>query len=149
MKPISMCCAMIKTYSELIRLPTFEERFEYLKLGGQVGEATFGGRRELNQTLYHSSVWADIRRKLMLRDEINGYTCDLFCEDHPIYKHVYIHHINPITVSDIVKRRSLVLDPDNLVCVSFNTHQAIHYGDYSLIPKDYQARRPNDTCPWR
>lgn len=140
---------MIKTYSELIKLLTFEERFEYLKLGGQVGEATFGGHRELNQILYHSKAWVDLRRELMLRDEINGYTCDLFCEDHPIYKHVYLHHINPITVSDIVKQRSLVLDPDNLVCVSFNTHQAIHYGDYSLIPKDYHARRPNDTCPWR
>lgn len=140
---------MIKTYSELIKLPTFKERFEYLSLGGVVGESTFGSRRELNQYLYHSDVWRAARRKVILRDEIDGFTCDLACEGFPIYKQVFAHHINPITIADIIQGRSLVYDEDNLVCVSFMTHQAIHYGDYSLIKQDYIPRRPNDTCPWR
>lgn len=140
---------MIKTYSELITLPTFKDRFEYLKIGGRVGESTFGGRRELNQILYRSALWKDLKREMLFRDEINGYVCDLRLEGYPIFDSVYLHHINPITVSDVIKGRSLVYDPDNLVCVSFKTHQAIHYGDYSLIQQDYRPRRPNDTCPWR
>lgn len=142
-------CAMIKTYTELIKLPTFEERFNYLKLDGIVGTATFGNQRYLNQVLYHSSDWKRIKSKLMLRDAFNGFTCDLAFADRPIIKLVYLHHINPITVADILQRRPNVFDEENLVCVSFMTHQAIHFGDYSLIQQDYIPRRPNDTCLWR
>lgn len=149
MKQISMCFMMSKRYSELILLPTFEERFEYLRLGGSVGESTFGSHRELNQKLYRSEEWKRLRKKLMLRDSIGGYTCDLVFSDRPIFKYVYLHHITPITITDLINRRDCVFDPENLVCVSFETHQAIHYGDYSLIKQDYQPRCPNDTCLWR
>lgn len=144
-----MYFTMSKRYSELILLPTFEERFEYLRLGGSVGESTFGSHRELNQKLYRSEEWKRLRKKLMLRDEIDGFTCDLVSSDRPIFKYVYLHHIIPITITDLIKHRDCVFDPENLVCVSFETHQAIHYGDYSLIKQDYQPRRPNDTCLWR
>ena len=140
---------MIKSYTELLKLPTFEERFEYLKLGGVVGESTFGGKRMLNQCLYRSDFWKKLKKKLMIRDAIDGYTCDLVIADRPIFKYVYLHHINPVTIADLERERDCILDPDNLVCVSFETHQAIHYGDLSLVKTTYQARRPNDTCPWR
>ena len=140
---------MIKSYQELIKLPTFQERFEYLRIGGRVGESTFGGRRELNQLLYRSDIWKKLRRQIMERDEIDGYTCDLAFPDRPIFSRVCIHHINPITVADVLHERSLVYDPDNLVSVAFQTHEAVHYGDYNLIVQDYKPRSPNDTCPWR
>lgn len=140
---------MIKTYSELVSLPTFKERFDYLRIGGRVGEATFGGHRELNQLLYRSDIWRKLRRQIIGRDAIDGYTCDLVFPDRPIYSRVCVHHINPITIADVVHERSLVFDPDNLVSVAFETHEALHYGDYSLIEQDYKPRRLNDTCPWR
>lgn len=144
-----MCYTMIKTYSELITLPTFKERFDYLRIGGRVGESTFGGHRQLNQLLYRSDIWKKLRRQIMERDEIEGYTCDLAFPDRPIFSRVCIHHINPITIADVLHERSLVFDPDNLVSVAFETHEALHYGDYSLVKQDYQPRRLNDTCPWR
>lgn len=135
----------MKMYKELIDIPNFLDRFQYLKVSGRVGDRTFGGSRYLNQQLYRSPEWKRVRRDVILRD--NG--CDLAHPDHPIDGQVYIHHIEPITVEDIAERRSKVFDADNLVCVSFQTHNAIHYGDESLLPKEYVERRKNDTCPWR
>ena len=135
----------IKTYSELITLPTFEERFEYLRLNGTVGSETFGHDRHLNQTLYRSPEWKRFRHKIIIRD--NG--CDLACEGYEIYEKVLIHHINPITIKDILERNPMVFDPENVVCTILNTHNAIHYGDDSLIIKAPIQRHKNDTCPWR
>lgn len=135
----------IKSYSELITLPTFEERFEYLRLNGTVGSETFGHDRYLNQTLYRSPEWKRFRHKIIIRD--NG--CDLACEGYEIYEKVLIHHINPITIKDILERNSMVFDPENAVCTVLNTHNAIHFGDESLITKAPIKRSKNDTCPWR
>ena len=135
----------IKSYSELITLPTFEERFEYLRLNGTVGSETFGHDRYLNQTLYRSPEWKRFRHKIIIRD--NG--CDLACEGYEIYEKVLIHHINPITIKDILERNPMVFDPENVVCTILNTHNAIHYGDDSLIIKAPIQRYKNDTCPWR
>lgn len=134
-----------KTYTELTKLSSFLERFNYLKLSGSVGFATFGGSRWLNQTLYQSQEWKRVRKEVILRD--NG--CDLGCEDSPIPGKVYIHHLNPITKDDILKRSRLVFDPENLICCSFCTHNAIHYSDESIIPSGPIIRMQNDTCPWR
>lgn len=136
---------MIKTYSELILLPSFKERFEYLKIGGKVGAETFGYERYLNQMLYQSAEWRRLRDEIIIRD--NG--CDLADPDYEIQGRLIIHHLNPITKEDILRKTGSVLNPDNLVCVSFNTHNAIHYGDYSLIPHLPKERAPNDMCPWR
>jgi len=136
---------MLKSYSEMMKLKTYKDRYEYLKIGGSVGEETFGGSRWLNQVLYSSPEWKRFRREIILRD--NG--CDLACEDRPIATKVYIHHINPITPEDIKKRADNVFDPDNVVCCSHEMHQAIHYGDESLLSIDVPTRKPNDTCPWR
>lgn len=135
----------IRRYSELIQLPTFEERFDYLKLNGRVGEFTFNGHRYLNQRLYQSPEWTSMRRKVIIRDQGR----DLALEGYEIHDRVYIHHINPITIEDIVERRSCVFDLENLVCVSFDTHQAIHYSDEELLPKGPAMRTKNDTCLWR
>lgn len=135
----------IKTYSELIMIPTYEERFEYLRCNSAVGKETFGFDRYLNQVLYNSMDWKRLRRKIIIRD--NG--CDLALEGYTIYGKIIIHHINPISLDDIMKERSIVFDPENLVCVSFSTHNAIHYGDASLISTGPIERTPNDTCPWR
>lgn len=135
-----------KSYQELISLPTFEERFEYCKLKAGVGDMTFAGHRYLNQLLYRSSEWKTVRRDVIARDMAN----DLAHPDRPIVKGIYIHHLNPITIDDIENRSSKIFDLDNLVCVSFDTHQAIHYGDEKLlIPTKPTERRPNDTCPWK
>lgn len=136
---------MIKRYSELITIVRFEDRYEYLKLGGFVGEATFGGHRYLNQILYTCEEWGSTRREVIIRDD----ACDLADPDHPITGKILIHHIVPITIDDVLKRRPCVFDLDNLVCTSMNTHNAIHYGDSNLLPKPYVERRKNDTCPWR
>lgn len=134
-----------KRYSELILLPTFKERFEYLKLDGKVGEDTFGWDRYLNQTFYRSAKWRHIRDQVIVRD--NG--CDMGLEGYPIYGKILIHHINPITADDISHSdEEVLIDLDNLVCVSLATHNAIHYGDESLIPQDPVVRKPGDTCPW-
>ena len=135
----------IKTYSELITIPTFEERFEYLQLKGSVGKDTFGYDRYLNQVLYRSPEWKRLRNQIIIRD--GG--CDLACDGYDIYNKVLIHHLNPITVEDVLARSRKVFDPDNLVCVSHNTHNAIHYGDVDLLVTGPIIRTKNDTCPWR
>ena len=135
----------IKTYSELITIPTFKERFEYLKLNGSIGVDTFGFDRYLNQTLYCSSEWKRLRNEIIVRD--NG--CDLACEGHDIAGRILIHHINPITVEDVIKRHPIIFDPENLITTTHNTHNAIHYGDEHLLIITPNERRKNDTCPWR
>ena len=136
---------IIRTYSELILLPTFEERFEYLKLGGKVGEDTFGFDRYLNQELYTSPEWRSTRNYVIVRD--NG--CDLAMPDREIHGTILIHHMNPITVDDILKRSEYVLNPEYLICTILNTHNAIHYGDSELLYKDPIIRTKYDTCPWK
>lgn len=135
----------IKTYSELITIPTFEERFEYLQLKGSIGKDTFGYDRHLNQVLYRSPEWKRLRNQIIIRD----CGCDLACDGYDIYGKVLIHHLNPITVEDVLARSRKVFDPDNLVCVSHNTHNAIHYGDVDLLVTGPIIRTKNDTCPWR
>lgn len=135
----------IRTYSELITIPTFEERFEYLKLKGSVGKDTFGYDRYLNQVLYRSPEWKRLRNQIIIRD--GG--CDLACDGYDIYDKVLIHHLNPITVEDVLTRSRKVFDPDNLVCVTHSTHNAIHYGDVDLLVTGPIIRTKNDTCPWR
>ena len=135
----------ISTYSELITIPTFEERFEYLQLKGSVGKDTFGYDRYLNQVLYRSPEWKRLRNQIIIRD--GG--CDLACDGYDIYDKVLIHHLNPITVEDVLARSRKVFDPDNLVCVSHSTHNAIHYGDVDLLITGPIIRTKNDTCPWR
>lgn len=136
---------MIKTYSELIRLFTFEERFKYLKLNGSVGESTFGCDRYLNQMMYNSAKWRSCRNNVLIRDD----GCDLACADHPIIGRIVIHHINPITVDDILSEDPIIFDLDNLIVVSHITHEAIHFGNEHLLPSPLVERRKNDTCPWR
>ncbi len=136
---------MRKTYRELIELPSFLERFEYLKLNGGVGRETFGSARWMNQDFYHSKEWKLIRNHIILRDD----GCDLGIIGRPIRGQILIHHINPITEDHIEHADTLLLDPDNLICVSFMTHEAIHYGSAKLLPEDPIARYPNDTCPWK
>ena len=134
-----------KTYSELIIIPTFEERFEYLRLKGCVGKDTFGYDRYLNQILYNSPEWKKLRNQIIIRD------CgrDLACEGYEIYGRILIHHLNPITIDDVLDRSRKVFDPDNLICVTHNTHNAIHYGDASMLLTGPIIRTKNDTCPWR
>ena len=134
-----------KLYSELITIPTYEERFKYLQLKGAVGNDTFGYDRYLNQILYNSPEWKRLRNQIIIRD--NGR--DLCCEGYEIYGRILIHHMNPITVEDIVSRDPIVFDPENLICVSHNTHNAIHYGDENLLIMAPVERTKNDTCPWR
>jgi len=134
-----------RCYSELRQLPTFQERYDYLKLAGEVGNPTFGYNRYFNQRFYHSSEWRNVRNEVILRD--NG--CDLGVTDYEIHGRIYIHHINPITLQDIETLSNNLLDPDNLICVTFDTHNAIHYGDERTLPKVPLERTPGDTCPWR
>ena len=136
---------IIRTYSELIKLPTFEERFQYLKLDGDVGVETFGFDRYLNQAFYSSDEWKSIRNQVIIRD--NG--CDLGIEGREIYKRIIIHHMNPITKEDLLYRTEYLLDPEYMICTMKNTHDAIHYGDENLLFKEPVERKPNDTCPWR
>lgn len=136
---------IIRTYSELIKLPTFEERFQYLKLDGDVGVETFGFDRYLNQAFYSSDEWKSIRNQVIIRD--NG--CDLAIEGREIYKRIIIHHMNPITKEDLLYRTEYLLNPEYMICTMKNTHDAIHYGDENLLFKDPIERKPNDTCPWR
>lgn len=134
-----------RTYSELITLPTFIERYNYLKLGGQVGVDTFGHDRYLNQVLYHSKEWKDFKRDMIIRD--NG--CDLACEGFDIYERALLHHINPVTIDDILRRDPKVFDPENVITTVIKTHNAIHYGDERLLVIEPIERKPYDTCPWR
>lgn len=135
----------MKTYSELVKLKTFKERFDYLKIGGFVGESTFGSHRWANQNFYHSPEWKRIRDIVIIRD----MGCDLGIEGREIVQKIYIHHMNPIIMQDLIERSQLLLDPEYMICTSYMTHQAIHYGDESLLVLDPIERRPNDTIPWR
>ena len=135
----------IRTYSELITIPTFEERFEYLKLNGLVGLETFGHDRYLNQILYNSPEWRRFRPEIIVRD--NG--CDLACDGYEIFGKILIHHINPITAQDILNRNPKVFDPENVITTVHNTHNAIHYGDENLLITEPIKRSRNDTCPWK
>lgn len=136
---------MIRTYSELIKLKTFKDRFEYLKLDGIVGEETFGFNRYMNQIFYKSREWTSVRRSVIIRD--NG--CDLGVEGYEIHGKILIHHMNPINLSDIVHKTDELLNPDYLITTVLSTHNAIHYGDASLLPVLPIERRANDTCPWK
>ena len=135
----------IKRYSELISLPTFEERYRYLRLSGRVCEETFGFERYLNQVFYRSPEWRRIRDKVILRD----CGCDLACKGREIFGQVIIHHMNPINAKDIRDRSDFLLNPEFLICTTPDTHQAIHYGDESLLIIAPVARTRNDTCPWK
>ena len=135
----------MRSYRELIRLKTFDERFEYLKLNGLVGESTFGFERYLNQTLYNSSKWRRLRNQIIVRD--NG--CDLGVDGYEIQGLIIVHHMNPISVDDLKDFSEDVFNPEYLICVSLTTHNAIHYGDSNLLPKEPIERRPGDTCPWK
>lgn len=135
----------IKTYSELITIPTFIERFRYVKLGGTIGEETFGFDRYLNQLLYKSQRWKDTRDFVIIRD--NG--CDLGVDGHDIHGKIIVHHMNPITIEDVLYERDCVFDPEFLISTRLATHNAIHYGDESLLVIAPVERRRNDMCPWR
>lgn len=137
--------SMTRTYSELSKLKTLEERYEYLRLGGSVGEETFGFDRWLNQLLYHDQAWKDVRDEVIIRD--NG--CDLGVEGYEIGGAVYVHHMNPVTLDDVLHHFEDLLNPEYLISTSKRTHDAIHYGSKDLLPKDPVVRSKNDTCPWR
>ena len=136
----------MRTYTELVTLPTIKERYEYLKLGGAVGAVTFGGNRTFNQNFYASRMWKDVRRQVIIRD--NG--CDLGVEGYDVGKRITIHHMHPVTVDYIrTEDWEYRTNPEYLIRCSYLTHQAIHYGDTTLLPKTPIERKPNDTCPWR
>lgn len=135
----------IRTYSELILLPTFEERFKYLQLNGRVGDDTFGFDRYINQNFYRSAEWKRIRDQIIIRD--NG--CDLAFEGYEIYGRILIHHMNPITIKDVELSTEYLMNPEYLICVTHNTHNAIHYGDEKQIITGPIVRTKNDTCPWK
>lgn len=145
MKNTKKMTTIRKTYSEMIKLKSFEDRFNYLSLVGRVGEVTFGGHRYLNQALYQTPQWKSTRREIILRDEGR----DLAHEDYPIVGSIYIHHINPITIYDILEEHPCVFDLENLIVTSFKTHNAIHYGSEDLVSKKPVTRKKNDTCLWR
>lgn len=136
---------ILRTYTELVQLPTFEERYKYLRLNGTVGKDTFGFDRYLNQKFYRSAEWKRVRDQVIIRD--NG--CDLGVEDRLIYGRILIHHMNPITEKDILRMSDALMNPEYLICVTHNTHNAIHYGDKDLLFTGFVKRRPNDTCPWK
>jgi len=137
---------MNKSYEELITIDSYAKRFEYLQLYGKVGSATFGDERYLNQALYHLPIWRSLRQQVIIRD--NG--CDMACPNYEINdSRAYVHHINPITIDDIINERSCVTDLNNLVLVSPQTHNAIHYGGQIVRKMLMTERRPNDTCPWK
>lgn len=137
---------IIRCYSELIKLPTFEERFEYLRLNGRVGADTFGHDRFINQYLYQQSRrWKQVRDKVIFRD----MGCDLGIEDRPIYARPIVHHMNVVTLDDILKEREWIFDPEYLITTMHNTHNAIHYGNINLLVTEPVERTPYDTCPWR
>ena len=141
-----MMTMTIRTYTELMKLYTFEERFRYLKLVARVGEETFGFERYLNQQFYHSQEWKSIRNQIIIRDN----ACDLGIPGREMSKGIIIHHMNPITKDDLIHQSDFLLNPDYLICVSKKTHSAIHYGDESILFNDVTIERSkNDTCPWR
>lgn len=136
---------IIRTYDELIQIPTLIGRYEYLRLGGRVGEQTFGFDRYLNQKFYHSNQWRPVRDYVISRD----LGCDLAMEGYDIYGKIYIHHMNPMIQTDILYSNPDIVDPRFLICTSHRMHLAIHYGDASLLVLDPIERTPNDTCPWK
>ncbi len=135
---------LIKCYTELRRLKSFEERYRYLRLSANVGDNTFGYDRYLNQMLYASKKWLNIRDGIIIRD----LGCDLGIEDYEIHGKIIVHHMNPITIEDIELDRDEVFDPEFLICTTHDTHNAIHFGNESLLPRLPIIRRRNDTCPW-
>lgn len=135
---------MLRCYSDLIRLPSLEERFEYLRLNGEVGEELFGYARYLNQEFYHGSAWEDVREQVILRDKGR----DLGVPGWKIVGNIYVHHMNPITLEQLKDRDPILLDPEYLISCSYNTHQAITWGNESLLPKPLTVRRPGDTKLW-
>lgn len=137
---------MIKSYSELMTFNTIKDRYDYLRLNGDVADITFGSRRILNQRFYTSREWKDVRRDVIIRDS----SCDLAIPEYEIFLKPMVHHINPITIEDVLNENwEKLLDPENLITVSYNTHQAIHYGTDSMLPKLPIIRSPGDTCPWK
>ena len=137
---------MTKSYTELITFKTFEERFRYLRLNGRVAEETFGVQRWLNQVFYRTKEWKDFRREILIRDNM----CDLGIEGRDIYNYALVHHINPITPKDILERRmDVLLNPENVITTIKRTHDAIHYGDETILVLEPADRKPNDTIPWR
>ena len=145
LRKTKMMSMKIRTYSELITLNTFEERFRYLKLTACVGDETFGFDRYLNQQFYHSAEWKSLRNEIIIRDN----ACDLGISDRELNKRIIIHHMNPITKNDLIHQTEYLLNPEYLICVSHKTHQAIHYGDESILDDVIIERSKNDTCPWR
>ena len=135
----------IRTYSELITLPTFEERYRYLQLNGKIGEVTFGSHRYLYESFLKSGLWLSIRDEVILRD----CGCDLAMPDREIQGRIIVHHMNPVTVYDLVNKTDILLNPEYMISTSHITHEAITYGDEGLLIKDPIERRKNDTCPWR
>ena len=137
---------MTKSYTELITFKTFEERFRYLRLNGRVADETFGVQRWLNQVFYRTKEWKDFRREILIRDNM----CDLGIEGRDIYNYALVHHINPITPKDILERRmDVLLNPENVITTIKRTHDAIHYGDETILALEPADRKPNDTIPWR
>lgn len=135
---------MIRTYSELITIPTFEERFRYLKMDGAVGKETFGFDRYLNQMFYKTAEWKRVRNEVIVRD----MGCDLGIEDRVLHGRIMVHHMNPITAKDITNRSDYLLNPEYLICTCKRTHDAIHFSDESILFTEIIVRRPGDTCPW-
>ena len=135
----------IKTYSELIALNTFEERFKYLKLGGSIGKETFGFDRYINQAFYNSQDWKKVKDFVIIRD--NG--CDLGMDGYEIHGRIYVHHMNPISIEDILYKTDYLINPEYLISTTHLTHNAIHYGDETLLIKAPICRSKNDTCPWK
>lgn len=135
---------MIRSYSELQQLSTFEEKYDYLKLNGAVGAETFGYDRYLNQSFYRSALWKNVRNLVIARD----YGCDLGVTGYEIHDRVYVHHMNPMSPEDIKHSNVDILDPEYLICVTHNTHNAIHYGDERMIRTQFVDRQPGDTKLW-
>lgn len=136
---------MNRTYTDLIALPTFKERYDYLKLGGTIGEQTFGSKRYLNQKFYHSNEWKKFKQAMIIRD--NG--CDLGVSGFQINGRIYLHHLNPLTLEEILEHPEAAMDPNNVICTTFDTHNAIHYGELDISKYEPIVRTKNDTCPWK
>lgn len=136
---------MIRTYSELCQIPSYKERFEYLKIDGVVGKATFGSKRYLNQKFYTSDEWKRVRDIVIVRD----LGCDLGFPGYDIYGQIQVHHMNPMIVEDVISHSSEILNPEFLICTSYQTHKAIHYGTEEMLVLPPVERTKNDTCPWK
>ena len=145
-----MVISMIRTYSELIKRESFLDRYRYLRLGGKIGEETFGFDRYLNQQFYMSQEWKTVRNHVIIRDTGNNKYCqDLGVDGYDIYGHIIVHHMNPLTMEDLIRKTKYLLDPEYLICTVKNTHDAIHYGNEDLLITSPIVRTRNDTCPWR